>query len=451
VARHARARDREGEARARASCATSAWIDLALGEAERTLAAEELEGGGRRLRARAGSRDTLLQDLEASRAAIVLASAAGRERDARAQPGASRARRAELGAPKRSSAARRRRSRRSSIRQPSATSRAASEGLPHGARAGGEGAREARARRRRCAAHERSSARAAAAGRARARDCAAARRRARPATRRSRQLDAPTALAHFRIARRAMRTRRSRSARCRRSCRVRPHITARVPAADRVSAQPQREDRVSRSRPATRTATRSRTRGRWRQAAGTTRRLRSPCSRGRHARGGRGFGREGGVGPGELARFVREPPAELHLYPDEKSARLELGGSREFRADATRPRRRVGDRRASAVDGKSVAAGDGSRSQRARPARYVIAARAVDAGGAQTTLRARVEVSSENAGRRGDTEARTGARATDPGRRRRRTSIPRRARRSARSLPEGLSGARHRSARARLG
>jgi hypothetical protein len=226
-----------------------------------------------------------------------------------------------------------------------------------------------------------------------ARDCAAASAARATGDEALARLDAPTALAHFRIAEErfghAAEAERAHQQKLPRP----PRITARAPAADRVTAH--RNERITFSVEAS-------------DPNGDALRYAWSVDGEPVAPGGSGpsfsltpradarvaVSVSDGQGGSDDARwrvaFANRPP-ELRLYPDEARFRLELGGSREFRADARDPDGETVTTRFY-VDGKSVAEGESFAFTPRQAGTYVVAARALDASGAQASVERRVEV-----------------------------------------------------------
>jgi eukaryotic-like serine/threonine-protein kinase len=378
--------------RARSELRDVGVVDVALGEADALWQQKNWSEAGAAYERAQGLADTLLQDLEASRGALVLASAAGRERDAARAAGAEPSAAAELGA---AEALQRSATSALEAKQYSAAERdfrAASERF----RAARDQAVKAVAEARSLQAAVRSAQKKLGDGCDRlsetaARDCAAAQSARATGEQALAKLDAPTALAHFRIAEEGY----AQAGEAERAVQEKlprpPRITARVPGADRVSAH--RNEAIAFSvdasdpngDPLSYSWTVD---GQPVRASGTSFSM-TPTA---DARVAVAVSDSHGGSDSAIWRvaFANRPP-ELHVIPDEKSVRLELGGSREFRADARDPDGESVTTRFS-VDGKSVAQGDRFTFTPRAAGSYAIAVRAVDAGGAQASVERRVEV-----------------------------------------------------------
>ena len=367
-------------------------VDLALSEADALWEQKSWSAAGAAYERAQGLVDTLLQDLEASRNALALASAAGRERDAAKAAGAEPSAAAELGA---ADALHRSATSALEAKQYSAAERdfrAASERF----RAAHEQAVKALAEARSFQTAARTAQKKLGGGCDRlsepaARDCAAGEEARATGEQALAKLDAPTALAHFRIAEESF----VHAAEAERAVQEKlprpPRITARVPAADRVSAHRNEaiEFKVDASDPNGDPLTYAWTvDGEPARASGTSFSL-TPRGDARVAVSV-SDGHGGTDGATWRVAFANRPP-ELRLYPDEARFRLELGASREFRADARDPDGEPVTTRFS-VDGKNVAQGDTFTFTPRAAGTYVVAARAVDAEGAQATVERRVEV-----------------------------------------------------------
>jgi len=392
-----RARAEGLEERARASMGDVGLVDVALDEARSRWEAERWDEAAHAYEKALELLESLLADLEASRDALAAAGAARREREAALAAGAERSAAAELGT---GDALRESADAALRAKQYPAAERdfaAASEAFGRARERAVAALAEARSVR--AAARTAADALPDACGalsEAAARDCAAARAALAAGETALDERDAARALANLRLAEeraaRAEETERAYLAELPRP----PRITARTPAADRVT--------VHRGEPVALSVRASDPNGdalryvwtvdgRETEARGASFELAATADARVRVRVDDG---QGGAATADWQLVFENRPPELRLYPDGPRVHLELGGRRTFRAEARDPDGEA-VRTEFLVDGRPVAAGESFDFAPEQAGTFVVAVRAVDASGARSELERRVEVTAPRA------------------------------------------------------
>ncbi|MEM7413384.1 MAG: protein kinase [Myxococcota bacterium] len=380
------------EARARSELDDLGVVQASLDEAQAAWERGEWATASTAYENSIGLLESLLSDLGASRAALAASGAATRERDAALSAGAGASASAEIGA---AEALQTRATEALEAKQYAAAERdfrAASEQFRVAREASVGALAEARALQveARMAA-ERLPEACAGLSESAAQDCAAGGAAQVTGDEALVARDAPTALAHFRIAKERFASAAESERAYLQNLPRPPRIVAREPAADQVRVH--RNETIAFSVEASdpngdTLEYRWRRDGRRLDASGSELVL-SPDADTRievEVRDGQG----GRVEAAWAVAFRNRAPT-LRVYPDEARTRLELGDSREFRVDASDP---DGEpvRTEFAVDGRTVAQGSRYTFRPSRAGNYVVSARAVDASGARTRVERRVEV-----------------------------------------------------------
>ena len=379
------------ERRARTELDDIGVVQQSLDEARKAWDTEEWEAASTAYQQSIGLLESLLADLGASRAALTASGAAGREREAALTAGAAASASAEVGA---AEALQARATTALEQKQYAAAERdfrAASEGFRAAREAAVAALAEARALQVEVRMAGGNLPACAGLSESAAQDCEAGGAARENGDEALATLDAPTALAHYRIAKERFASAQESERAYQENLPRPPRITARVPAAEQV--------RVHRNESITFSIDASDPNGdelvyRWRRDGklldqGGPRLALSPSEDTRIAvevddgQGGR-------AAAAWQVAFRNRAPA-LQVYPDENRLRLPLGESREFRADASDP---DGEsvRTEFAIDGRTVSEGSRFTFRPKRAGSYVVSARAIDASGARTRVERRVEV-----------------------------------------------------------